>query len=113
MTGLGSLVSKAFNLLARLANLASLAMDDSIEWRPPFEEMEFEVLEVSLVGSHWMVFSARFSFTSDPSFSSFCKNPLGTYFLRGSWLSSLNRHKEFGIIAISLFHDEDIGQGGL
>ena len=25
-------------------------------------------------------------------------------------MSSLNRHKEFGIVAISLFHDEDIGQ---
>ena len=33
------LVSKASGLLARLAKLASLAMDDSIEWRPPFEEM--------------------------------------------------------------------------
>ena len=30
--------------------------------------------------------------------------PLGTCFLRGSWLSSLNRHKEFDIVAISLFH---------
>jgi len=28
-------------------------------------------------------------------------------------LSSLNHHKEFGIVAISLFYDEDIGQGGL
>ena len=36
--------------------------------------------------------------------------PLGTCFLRGSWLSSLNHHKEFGIVAISLFHDEDIEQ---
>ena len=73
--GLGSLVSKASSLLARLANLASLAMDDSIEWRPPFEEMKFEFLELSLVSSHWMVFSARFSYKSHPSFSSFCKNP--------------------------------------
>ena len=30
---------KASSLFARLANLASLAMDDSIEWRPPFEEI--------------------------------------------------------------------------
>ena len=51
MTGLGSLVSKVSNLLARLDNLASLAMDDLIDWRPPFEEMEFEFLEVLLVGS--------------------------------------------------------------
>ena len=65
------LVSKASSLLARLANLASLAMDDSIEWRSPFEEMEFEFLEVSLVGSHWMVFSARFSYKSHLLFSSF------------------------------------------
>jgi len=27
-------------------------MDDSIEWRPPFEEIEFGFLEFSLVGSH-------------------------------------------------------------
>jgi len=49
-------------------------MDDSIEWRPPFEEMEFEFLELSLVDSHWMIFSARSSYKSHPSFSSFCKN---------------------------------------
>ena len=52
LTGLGSLVSKTSSLLARLANLDSLVMDDSIEWRPPFEEIEFEFLELSLVGSH-------------------------------------------------------------
>jgi len=75
LTGLGFLVSKAFSLLVRLANLASLAMDDSIEWRPPFEEMVFGFLEFSLVGSHWMVFLARFSYKSHPSFSSFYKNP--------------------------------------
>jgi len=28
-------------------------------------------------------------------------------------LNSLNYHKEFGIVTIFLFHDEDIGQGGL
>ena len=76
MTGLGSLVSKASSLLVRFAILASLAMNDSIEWRPPFEEMEFEFLELSLVvGSYWMVFSARSSYKSHPSFSSFFKNP--------------------------------------
>jgi len=47
-----SLVSKASSPLARLANLDSLSMDDSIEWRPPFEEIEFEFFEFSLVGSH-------------------------------------------------------------
>ena len=83
-------------------------MNDSIEWRPSFEEMEFEFQELSLVGSHLMVFSARFSYKLHPSFSSFCKNPLGTWFLRGSLLSSLSRHIEFDIVAISLFHDEDI-----
>ena len=110
MTGLASFVSKPFSLLARFTILVSTAMNDLIEWRPPFEEMEFEFLEHSLVGSHWMVFSARFSYKSHHSFSSFCKNPLGTCFLRGSWLSSLNRHEEFYIVAISLFHDEDIRQ---
>jgi len=49
-------------------------MDDSIEWKPPFEEMELEFLEFSVFGSHWMVFSARFSYKSHPSFSSFYKN---------------------------------------
>jgi len=49
-------------------------MDDSIKWRPPFEEMEFEFLEFSLVEFYWMVFSARFSYKSHPSFSFFCKN---------------------------------------
>ena len=52
-----------------------MAMDDSIEWRPPFEEIEFEFLEFSLVGFHWMVFLAKFSYKSHPSFLSFCKNP--------------------------------------
>ena len=75
MTGLDFLISKPFSLLARFAILASAAMDDSNEWRPPFEEMEFEFMEFELVGSHWIVFSARFSYTSHPSFSSFCKNP--------------------------------------
>jgi len=75
LIGLGSLASKASSILAKLANLASLAMDDSIEWRPHFVEMEFEFLEVSLVGSHWMGLSARFSYKSHHSFSSFCKNP--------------------------------------
>jgi len=50
-------------------------MDDSIEWRLPFEEMEFVFLEFSLVDSHWMIFSARFSYKYHPSFSSFYKNP--------------------------------------
>jgi len=37
--------------------------------------MEFEFLEFSLVGSHWIVFSARSSYKFYPSFSSFYKNP--------------------------------------
>ena len=56
--------------------------------------MEFEFLEFSLVSSHWMVFSARFLYKSHPSFSSFCKNPLGTWFLRESWFGNLNHHRE-------------------
>ena len=62
--------------------------------------MEFEFREVLLVGSHWMVFSARLLYKSHPS----AKISLGTCFLRGSWSNSLNCHKEFGIVAISLFH---------
>jgi len=49
-------------------------MDDSIEWRPAFEDMEFEFLEFLLVGIYWMVFSARFSYRSHPSFSFFWEN---------------------------------------
>ena len=39
-------------------------MDDSIKWRPPFEEMEFEFLEFSLVGS------IGWSFQLDPHINS-------------------------------------------
>ena len=77
-------------------------MDDSFEWRPHFEEMEFEFLEFSLVSSHWMVFSARISYKSHPSFSFFCKNPPWHMISKRSWLSTLNRHREFDIVAISL-----------
>ena len=69
------MVSKTSSLLTRFAILALAVMDDSIKGRPPFEEMEFEFLEFSLVGSHWMVFSARLSYKSYPSVSSFYKNP--------------------------------------
>jgi len=56
LTGTGFLVSKTFRLLARFVVLASAVMDDSIEWRPPFDVMKFELLEFLLVDSHWMVF---------------------------------------------------------
>jgi len=75
LIGLGFLISKASALLARFAILVSTAIDDSIEWRPLVEEMVFEFLEFSLVGSYWIIFSARFSYKSHPSFFSFCKNP--------------------------------------
>jgi len=39
-TETGSFVLRIFSLLARLAVLASVAMDDSMEWLPPFEEIE-------------------------------------------------------------------------
>ena len=51
-TETGSLVSRASNLLIRVAILASVAMNDSIEWRPPFEEIGFEFLEFLLVSFH-------------------------------------------------------------
>jgi len=73
-TGTGSLVSRSFNLLDRLEILASAAMDDFIEWIPPFEEIELVSLDFSEVGSHWMVFSVRSSNKSRPYFSSFFKN---------------------------------------
>ena len=52
LTGTGFFVSKTFSLLATFAILASAAIDDSIERRPPFEEMEFEFLKFLLVDSY-------------------------------------------------------------
>jgi len=34
-------------------------MDVSIEWIPPFDKVELLFLDLSGVGSHWMVFSAK------------------------------------------------------
>ena len=76
-----SFVSRASNLLIRLKLLASAAMNDSIEWRSPFEEKGFVVLDFSEVYSHWMIFWARSLHSSHPRFSSFYKNLLGTWFL--------------------------------
>jgi len=41
-------------------------MNDSIEWRPPFEEIGFVFLDFLGVGPHWMIFLARFSNNSHP-----------------------------------------------
>jgi len=41
-------------------------MDDSIEWRPPYEERQFVFLDFLVVGSHWMVFSTKSSNNSHP-----------------------------------------------
>jgi len=52
LTETGSLVSRAFTLLIGLEILTSAAMDDSIEWRTPLEEIGFVFLDFSGVGSH-------------------------------------------------------------
>jgi len=59
LTGTGSLISRDSILLLRLEILASTVIDDSIEWRPLFEEIEFVFLEFLGVDSYWKVFSAR------------------------------------------------------
>jgi len=46
------MVSRASILLIRLEILALAAMNDSIEWRPPFEEIGFVFLDFSGVSSH-------------------------------------------------------------
>ena len=113
LTRIGSFVSKSFILLDRLAILTSVAVGDSMKWLPPFEEIGLVFLDFSWVGSHWMVFSVRSSNKSHPWFSSFCKNPLWYIVSKRILIYSLNCHKEFGTIATSLCHDEDIRQGDL
>ena len=59
LTTVGSLVYRNSILLIRLEILVSTAINDSIEWRLPFEELKFVFLDFSEVDFHWMVFSAR------------------------------------------------------
>ena len=54
--------------------------------------------------------SSQINFTLD--FYLFARILLSIWSLRGFCFDSLNSHKEFGIIATSLCHDEDIEQGG-
>ena len=109
LTTVGSLVYRNSILLIRLEILALAAMDDSIEWKHPFEEIELVFLDFSRVGSHWCVFLARSSNKSHPWFSSFCKIPRGTWFLREFFSGSLNCHRLIGIIVTSFCYDEDTG----
>jgi len=45
-------ISRAFNLHIRLAILASTVIDDSMEWRLPFEESGFIFVDFSGVDFH-------------------------------------------------------------
>ena len=75
--GIGSLGYRASSLRIMLANLASVAMDVSIEWRPLFDEVGLLFLDLSGFGFHWMVFSAKSSYIFHHSCSSlFQKFPL-------------------------------------
>ena len=56
MTEIVSLVSNAFSLLINLAIFTSAAMDDSMDRISPLQAIEFEFLDFSGVGSHWMIF---------------------------------------------------------
>ena len=78
LTETGSLVYKASNLLIRLEILASAAIDDSIEWRYPFEEIGFVFLDFSGVSSHWMFFRPDFLINLTLDFHSFARIPLST-----------------------------------
>ena len=68
LTRTDSLVSMTYSLHIMSANLASIAVKFSIEWRSLFEEIVFAVLNSSLVGFHCRVFSDRSSNISHPSF---------------------------------------------
>ena len=94
------MVSRAFILLIRLVILASEAMDDSMQWRPPFEEIGLVFLDFSEVSSHWMVFSVRSSNISHSWFYPFARIPLDRWFLGGSSFGSLNCHRELDIVTI-------------
>ena len=56
-----SLVSRASSHLIKLAILVSVAIDDSMEWRTPFEEMRLLFQNLSGVGSYWIGFFAKYS----------------------------------------------------
>ena len=85
-------------------------MNDSMGWRPPLEEIGFVFLDFFGAGSHGMIFSARSSNSSHPWFSFFNKNSPWHMVSKRSWFGSLNHHREFGIVANSLCHDESIGK---
>ena len=82
-------------------------MDISIEWIPPFDEVGLLFLDLSGVGSHWMVLSAKSPYIS-LHIHRFSKNPLGTWFLIESYFDSLNHYREFDIITTSLGRDGGI-----
>ena len=107
--GTGSLVSRGFSLHIMLENLASVTMDVSMEWRPPFDEVGLLFLDLSGVGSHWIVFSAKTSYISTLHAHSFSKIPIDTWFLKEFRFDNLNHHREFGITATSLGRDGGIG----
>jgi len=89
--------------------LASAAMDDSIEWRSPLEEIRFVFIDFSGVGSHWRVFWLSSQINPTLDFYPFARISLGTWSLRGFCSDSLNLRREFGIVTTSLCHVKDIG----
>ena len=109
----GFLVSKTSSLWDILSNLASYAMDVSIEWRPLFEEIQFALLDFSGVGSigGFFLLGLHIFFTLHVHLLS--RISLGSWFLGESCFDNLDHHREFDIVATSLRHNEGIGQEGL
>ena len=72
-------------------------MDDFIEWRPSFEEMEFEFLESVPIG--WS-FHLDSHINPIIHFHPFARISLDIWFLRGSWLSSLNLIENLALLSL-------------
>jgi len=93
----GSLVSNSSILLMNVAIFASATTNNSIDKSPPLKAMDYDFLGFLELGSYWMDFLARSSKRSHPWFSSFCKNPLGTWFLTMSLFDNLIHHRDLAL----------------
>jgi len=105
----------ASSLGITLANLASIAMESSIEWRPLLKEINLEFLDSSGVGSYWRFFLLGlhiFSILCDYLLCDYLLSRISidSWFLGESYSENLDHHRGFGIAVICLCHDEGIGQ---
>jgi len=98
--------SLASSLCIMLANLASVVMKSSIEWRPLFEEIGFAVLNSSLVSFHCRFFQLGLHIFSTLHIHLFSRTFLHKWFQEESYFDNLDHHRKFRIVTISLLHDE-------